>query len=310
MFKKNLLAVAVLAMTSSVALADNEAYISQGDDTGTASVATVEQIYNDVATAHYGVIIQNVTDTSNSMVYQGLSDSAGTVGTVDPTAPTLTTPLATTIDPTVAAFVDIAGTPYEPLTAAVTNFALIKQDGAANAFATVLQVTGDEIADLDNANDNFANAGALIVLADPISGNNIGIDAGVLTDGFVEIEPGAVSGTTDANTGNIAVIAQGAGDMLDRAGNALGLGAQGDASDGELALIVQMGTGNMAQILQTGDAQLAAIIQDNESNDAYIAQYAGTGNTAVITQTALADIATIYQSGDANTARIYQHEAQ
>lgn len=307
MFKKNLLAIAVLAMTSGVVLADNEAYISQGDDTGTASVATVEQIYNDVATAHYGVIIQNVTDTSNSMIYQGLSDSAGTVGTVDPTAPTLTTPLATAIDPTIAAFVDIAGTPYEPLTGAVTSFALVKQDGAANAFATVLQVTGDEVADLDNANDNFANAGALIVLADPISGNNIGIDAGTLTDGINEIEPGVVSGTTDANTGNIAAIAQGA-EVIDRAGNVLG-GAQGDASDGEIALIVQMGTGNMAQIMQTGDTQFAAIIQDDTNNDAYIAQYGGAGNSATITQIAVQDIATIYQAGDGNTARIYQHPA-
>lgn len=298
MFKKNLLAVAVLAMTSGVVLADNEAYISQNDDASTASIATVEQVYSDAASTNFGRITQNVTDTSTATVYQGLTDTAGTAGTVDPTAPTLTTPLATAIDPTINAYVDAAPTPYEPLTAAVTNFALIKQDGAANAIATVYQVTGEEVADIDNA--------GIASVTNP-AGNTVGIDAGVLTDGTVEIEPGVVSGTTDANTGNIAAIAQGA-EVIDRAGNVLG-GAQGDASDGEIALIVQMGTGNMAQIMQTGDTQFAAIIQDDTNNDAYIAQYAGAGNSATITQVAVQDIATIYQTGDANTARIYQHPA-
>lgn len=299
MFKKNLLAIAVLAMSSGVVLADNEAYISQGDDTGTASIATVEQVYSDAASTNFGVISQNLTDTSTATVYQGLTDTAGTAGTVDPTAPTLTTPLATAIDPTIGAYVDAAPTPYEPLTGAVTNFALIKQDGAANAIATVYQVTGDEVADIDNA--------GITSVTDPVSGNTVGIDAGTLTDGINEIEPGVVSGTTDANTGNIAAIAQGA-EVIDRAGNVLG-GAQGDASDGEIALIVQMGTGNMAQIMQTGDTQFAAIIQDDTNNDAYIAQYGGAGNSATITQIAVQDIATIYQAGDGNTARIYQHPA-
>jgi len=298
MFKKNLLAVAVLAMTSGVAIADNEAYISQNDDASTASVATVEQVYSDAASTNFGRITQNVTDTSTATVYQGLTDTAGSAGTVDPTAPTLTTPLATAIDPTINAYVDAAPTPYEPLTAAVTNFALIKQDGAANAIATVYQVTGDEVADIDNA--------GIASMTNP-AGNTVGIDAGVLTDGTVEIQPGVVSGTTDANTGNIAAIAQGA-EVIDRAGNVLG-GAQGDATDGEIALIVQMGTGNMAQIMQTGDTQFAAIIQDDTNNDAYIAQYGGAGNSATITQIAVQDIATIYQTGDANTARIYQHPA-
>jgi len=298
MFKKNLLAVAVLAMTSGVVLADNEAYISQNDDASTASVATVEQVYSDAASTNFGVISQNVTDTSTATVYQGLTDTAGSAGTVDPTAPTLTTPLATAIDPTINAYVDAAPTPYEPLTAAVTNFALIKQDGAANAIATVYQVTGDEVADIDNA--------GIASVTNP-AGNTVGIDAGVLTDGTVEIQPGVVSGTTDANTGNIAAIAQGA-EVIDRAGNVLG-GAQGAATDGEIALIVQMGTGNMAQIMQTGDTQFAAIIQDDTNNDAYIAQYGGAGNSATITQIAVQDIATIYQTGDANTARIYQHPA-
>jgi len=298
MFKKNLLAVAVLAMTSGVVLADNEAYISQNDDASTASVATVEQVYSDAASTNFGRITQNVTDTSTATVYQGLTDTAGSAGTVDPTAPTLTTPLATAIDPTINAYVDAAPTPYEPLTAAVTNFALIKQDGAANAIATVYQVTGDEVADIDNA--------GIASVTNP-AGNTVGIDAGVLTDGTVEIQPGVVSGTTDANTGNIAAIAQGA-EVIDRAGNVLG-GAQGAATDGEIALIVQMGTGNMAQIMQTGDTQFAAIIQDDTNNDAYIAQYGGAGNSATITQIAVQDIATIYQTGDANTARIYQHPA-
>ena len=202
MFKKNLLAVAVLALTSGVVLADNEAYISQSDDAATASVATVEQIFTDVASAHFAEVSQNATDTSTVSVYQGLTDTGGTAGSIDPTAPAITTILATAIDPTINAYVDPLA--YAPLTAAVTNFALVKQDGAANANAVVVQVTGDEVADLDKAVD--------------FNGVNVGIDAGTLTDGVNEIEPGAVSGTTDANSGNIAAIGQGA-EIIDRAAN-------------------------------------------------------------------------------------------
>jgi len=290
MFKKNLLAIAVLAMTSGVVLADNEAYISQGDENGTASTATIEQVYTDVASAHFGMIVQNITDTSTATIYQGLTDTGGTAGTIDPTAPALTTPAATAIDPASPAYADLLANAYTPLTAAVTNFAIIKQDGSANASAGVYQVTADEVADLDAPVTNPAGATA-------------GIDAGTLTDGTVEITPASAE-----NSGNIAAIAQGSA-PIDRAGNALGAAAQGDASDAEIALVIQMGTGNMGQIMQAGDAQYALVIQDGTSNDAFVAQYAGSGNSATITQVATQDIATVYQAGTGNTARIYQHPA-
>ena len=288
MFKKHLLAAAVLSLMSGVALAENEAIIEQLDDGSTASTATIEQVFTDSTQAHFAQAIQNLTDTAAISIYQGITDTSGAI---DPTGPASAGVAATAIDPTINAYADPLS--YAPFTAAATSFALAKQDGAANAIAQIVQVTGDEIADLADFTID-------------IGGNTAGISGGAINDGFVDVEPGAVSGTTDANNGNIAAIGQSA-EVVDRGATVIGAGAQGDASDGELALIIQMGSGNIAQILQSGDAQTALVVQDDTNNDAFIAQFGGANNAATITQLASGDIGTIYQTGDTNVAHIYQH---
>ncbi|RZU46956.1 curlin associated repeat protein [Fluviicoccus keumensis] len=288
MFKKHLLAAAVLSLMSGAAFAENEAIIEQLDDASTASTATIEQVFTDPTQAHFAQAIQNLTDTATISIYQGATDTAGAI---DPTGPASTAAQATAIDPTINAYADPLA--YAPLTAAATSFALVKQDGAANAIGMIVQVTGDEVADLEDKTID-------------IGGVTAGISGGAINDGVVDVEPGVVSGTTDANNGNIAAIGQSA-EVVDRGATVLGAGAQGDASDGELALIIQMGSGNIAQILQTGDAQAALVVQDDTNNDAYIAQFGGANNAATITQLASGDIGTILQTGDSNVARIYQH---
>lgn len=285
MFKKHLLAAAVLSLMSGVALAENEAVIEQLDDASTSNTVSIEQVFTDATQAQYAQAVQNATDTASITIYQGISDTAAAI---DPTGPASTAAQATAIDPTINAYADS----YVALTSAATNFALVKQDGSANAVAGIIQATGDELADLAD-------------LTIDVGGNTVGLSGGALNDGYVDIEPGAVSGTTDANNGNIAAIGQGA-EVIDRNGTVLGAGAQGDAYDGELALIIQTGAGHIAQIMQAGDTQAAIVIQDDTNNDAYVAQ-TGTLNAATITQLASGDIATIYQMGESNVARIYQH---
>jgi len=124
MFKKHVLAIAVMAMTSGVAFAENEAVISQINDPAT-STATVEQVYADGNT-NYGQIIQDATTSDgvifNAVVYQG---AASDVGAVDPTAPAAVSVLATAIDLALPSWIDAGPVVYAPLTAAVANFAYV-----------------------------------------------------------------------------------------------------------------------------------------------------------------------------------------
>jgi hypothetical protein len=305
MFKKHALAVAVLALTSGIAFAENEAVISQINDPAT-SVATVEQIYAD-ANANYGQILQDAATgdgaTVNAVIYQG---AASDVGAVDPTAPTATNAAATSIDLTLPGWVDAGPVPYAPLTAVVSNFGYIKQDTTDSATATIVQLSVDDAA-------AFATASTLIasdlIASNPTLGVDVGLtDGGGLTDGTNDITAllGSVADSA-SNQDNIAAISQGS-EVVARDGTVLG-GAQNDGGSGQVAFIIQLGSANIAQVLQSGDEQFAAVIQADSGNDAFIAQYGGNNNSATVVQVAINDTATVYQSGDSNIATISQHQA-
>ncbi|MDO8415843.1 MAG: hypothetical protein Q7S87_06485 [Agitococcus sp.] len=311
MFKKHVLAIAVMAMTSGVAFAENEAIISQVNDPAT-STATVEQVYVDGNT-NYGQIIQDATTSDgvifNAVVYQGISSD---VGAVDPTAPTAVNVLGTSIDLALAAWVDAGPVAYAPLTATVANFAYVKQDTTDASRAMIVQTSVDDASLFASANTLFAND---LIQSNVTLALDVGLsDGGGLSDGTNDLIAAGVPSAiflanvddTAANVGNIAAISQGS-EVVDRDGNVLG-GAQNDGGIDEAAIIVQLGSDNIAQILQAGDTQFAAIIQADIGNDAFVAQYSGTTNTATIVQVAINDLATVYQSGDGNVATINQYQ--
>jgi hypothetical protein len=305
MFKKHVLAIAVMAITSGVAFAENEAIISQVNDPAT-STATIEQIYADGNT-NYGQILQDAATSdgviSNAVVYQG---AASDVGAVDPTAPTATNTIATAIDLATPAWVDAGPVPYAPLTAAVANFAYVKQDSTDASKAMIAQLSVDDAAAFATASTLFAND---LVQENATLATTVGLsDGGGLTDGTNDITL-LLTNVTDstANVGNIAAISQGS-QVVERGGAVLG-GAQNDGGADNAALIIQLGSDNIAQIMQSGDTQFAAVIQADSGNDAFVAQYSGANNTATVVQVAVNDIATVYQSGDGNVATISQHQA-
>lgn len=305
MFKKHVLAIAVMAITSGVAFAENEAIISQVNDPAT-STATIEQIYADGNT-NYGQILQDAATSDgvifNAVVYQG---AASDVGAVDPTAPTATNVIGTSIDLATPAWVDAGPVPYAPLTAAVANFAYVKQDTTDASKAMIVQLSVDDAAAFATASTLFAND---LVQDNATLATTVGLsDGGGLTDGTNDITL-LLTNVADsaANVGNIAAISQGS-EVVERGGAVLG-GAQNDGGADNTALIIQLGSDNIAQVLQSGEAQFAAVIQADSGNDAYIAQYSGATNTATVVQVAVNDIATVYQSGEGNIATINQHQA-
>lgn len=311
MFKKHVLAVAVMAMTSGVAFAENEAVISQINDPAT-STATVEQVYADGNT-NYGQIIQDATTSDglifNAVVYQGI---ASDVGAVDPTAPTAVSILGTAIDLALPSWVDAGPVVYAPLTATVANFAYVKQDTTDASKAMIVQLSVDDAAVFATANTLFAND---LIQSNATLALDVGLsDGGGLSDGTNDLIAAGVPSAiflaniadTAANVGNMAAISQGS-EVVERGGAVLG-GAQNDGGADDTALIVQLGSDNIAQILQSGEGQFAAIIQADSGNDAYVAQYSGATNTATVVQVAVNDLATVYQSGEGNVATINQYQ--
>lgn len=310
MFKKHVLAVAVMALTSGVAFAENEAIISQINDPAT-STATVEQVYADGNT-NYGQIIQDATTSDgvifNAVVYQG---AASDVGLVDPTAPAAVSVIGTAIDLALPSWVDAGPVVYAPLTATVANFAYVKQDTTDASKAMIVQTSVDDAALFATASTLFAND---LMQSNVTLTLDVGLtDGGTLSDGTNELISAGVAGAilanvadTTANVGNMAAISQGS-EVVERGGAVLG-GAQNDGGADDTALIVQLGSDNIAQILQSGETQFAAIIQADSGNDAYVAQYSGTTNTATVVQVAVNDLATVYQSGDGNVATINQYQ--
>lgn len=311
MFKKHVLAVAVMAFTSGVAFAENEAIISQINDPAT-STATIEQIYAD-GNVNYGQILQDASTSDgvifNSVVYQG---AASDVGAIDPTAPTVTSVIGTSIDLTLPSWVDAGPVAYAPLNATVANFAYVKQDTTDASKAMIVQLSVDDAALFATASTLFAND---LVYDNATLATTVGLaDGGTLSDGTNELISAGVASAilanvadTTANVDNVAAISQGS-EVLDRSGTVLG-GAQNDGGTDDTALIFQLGSANFAQIQQSGETQFAAIIQADSGNDAYIAQYSGTANSATVVQVAVNDVATVYQSGEGNVATINQYQA-
>jgi hypothetical protein len=310
MFKKHVLAIAVMAITSGVAFAENEAVISQINDPAT-STATVEQVYADGNT-NYGQIIQDAATSDgvifNAVVFQG---AASDVGAVDPTAPTAVSVLGTAIDLALPSWVDAGPVVYAPLTAAVANFAYVKQDTTDASKAMIVQISVDDAALFATASTLFAND---LMQTNATLALDVGLtDGGTLSDGTNELISAGVANAilanvadTAANVGNMAAISQGS-EVVERGGAVLG-GAQNDGGADDTALIVQLGSDNIAQILQSGEGQFAAIIQADSGNDAYVAQYSGATNTATVVQVAVNDLATVYQSGEGNVATINQYQ--
>ena len=294
MFKKHLLAAAVLSLSAGIAFADNEAVIDQSDTAATGSIATIEQVISDVTVpgTSFGQIIQNATDTTTASVYQGPADAGSAI---DPTAPASTNTAATAIDLTLDAYKDTVNV-YTPVLTAAGNYALIKQDttGAATT-ASIIQTTGDDLA---NLSDTTVTLGA----------NTAGLSGGQLTiDGTNLYDAGLSLGDTTLSHGNIGAISQNAA-VVDRAGAALGGTTQaGNTSPIEAALLIQLGTNNIAQILQAGDGDNAAVVQDGDLNDAFVAQY-GVNGTVGVLQLASTSTATVYQGGDTNAASITQRQ--
>ncbi|MDO9179882.1 MAG: hypothetical protein Q7U16_16410 [Agitococcus sp.] len=304
MFKKHVLAVAVMAMTSGVAFADNEAIVEQVNDP-TASTATIEQMYID-ANVSYGQVIQDAATGDgvlpNAVIYQG---AASDVGSLNPTAPAALN--GTEIDLSLDAWLDNSPAPYAAVNTVVSNFAYIKQDTTEASQAMIVQLSLDDASAFATASTLFAND---LVLGTP------GLaDGGSLSDGVNDLIAAGVPASpffdnvadSAANNNNIAAISQGS-EVIDRNGDTLG-GAAATGGTGDLALIVQMGSDNIAQVLQTGDGpQVATVIQADSGNDAYVAQYSGDTNTATVVQIAVNDLATVYQSGTGNFATVYQHQ--
>ncbi len=310
MFKKHVLAVAVMAMTSGIAFAENEAIVSQVNDPAT-STATIEQIYAD-GNVNYGQILQDAATSdgviNNAVVYQGAASDAGAI---DPTAPTATNASATAIDLAAPTWVDAGPVAYAPLNAAVANFAYIKQDSTDASKAMIAQLSIDDASAFATASTLFATD---LTQDNTTLATTVGLaDAGTLSDGTNELISAGVASAilanadTTANVDNVAAISQGS-EVLDRSGTVLG-GAQNDGGGDDTAIIFQLGASNFAQIQQSGDSQFAAIIQADAGNDAYVAQYSGSANTATVVQVAVNDLATVYQSGDSNVATINQHQA-
>jgi hypothetical protein len=300
MLKKHVLAAAVLALTSGIAFAENEAIIEQIGDDGSLNAAIIEQV-RDNTNVSYGQIIQETTlgdGALTTLIYQGVASGAGTLL---PSAPAALN--GTEIDLSVDAWVDNAPAPYEAKSATVANFAYIKQDTVELSQAVIVQMSVDEAADFDPLLTLFAND----LVVDTLVGT-AGVATGAVTDGVNDLTAlGLLDNVADstANANNIAAVSQGS-EVIDRNGDTLG-GLANAGGAGDIALILQMGSDNIAQVLQTGDGpQTAAVIQADSGNDAYVAQYAGESNTATIVQVGIGDRATVYQAGATNIATVYQ----
>jgi len=340
MFKKQVLVLAMMALASGAALADNEAEISQ-DSTAAQSLATIEQnTLGDNAvtgqlTGSYGQVIQSNTVQSTAQLYQSadpandaaiLDVSAGTPTSVSILAQTVTLP----VDP--LAYVAQMGV----LGSTATNVGVVAQFNTVNAQASILQLTGAEdttfaagiiystgvgLVNGGNAASGDVSTGGAIPLgitAAPATTVTYAAGANTYADTFlttaVTIGTGAGGG---ANTNNLAVIDQ--GDVpVDRAGNILDGGANswnvgGIASYDDQSQIIQSGVGNTAVAIQAGDAQVSSIYQDGLNNDAYIVQFGNAGIASGANDTTadpLSNFAAIVQLASADVATIEQGGTQ
>jgi hypothetical protein len=289
LFKRNMLAVAVLAMTSGVVFANgNESVINQIN--GDTNSAQVDQ--NTVTDqGQFSQVLQNEASASTVRVYQGTTSD---VGVLDATAPVgiANLPDPTTFAPTYAYTVLGANPDF-------ANYASVLQDTTTNSTASIFQLDGG-VDDVSAFSDLF----------DLANGGTMGFDG----TGGVTVDLGTFNASyTPAGAGNannVGLIYQGAV-PADRDGTALGDATVNSGADSEVALIIQTGTNHVAQIYQAGDNQTAGIFQDFDHNDGYIAQYTvggvGDTNTAAIVQLGSNGFSTIYQSGSNNVAFNYQH---
>lgn len=338
MFKKHMLVLAVVALSSGAAFADNEAEISQ-DGTTDSSLATIEQ--NSLSDSqgtlngNYGQSIQSATIGSSSQIFQG-SDPASNTSLLDVSggAPTSQSILAQTVtlpvDPLgYASQISAAGN-------SANSVAVVAQFNTTNATASIMQLSGAEdltfasgITYLPGVVDTAGTASGSLTTSATAAGTTLSwgtSGASTYTDTFLGQTLTIGAGTGGGlNDGNIAVVDQGdtpndrSGNPLDGGANTWGAG--GLASYDDVAQIVQSGENQTAVIVQAGDAQLASIYQDGLQNDAYIVQFGqpgvaqgaadttadGAANFAAIVQLATADVATIEQGGTSNTAYILQH---
>ncbi len=295
-FKRNVLAFAVLAVASGAAFASsNESYIDQVE--GTDSVVQVEQA-SVLDQGQFSQVVQFTADASLVKVFQGITSDLGTIDGSDATAPAgvlsaiLNGSDITAFSPTYA--YEVLGNSTVLPDAA--NYANVLQDTTTGGLASVYQVDGDTD-DLSTTIDTFDLADGSTMSMDA---GDVAVTSAVAIVADIEYTAGA------GNVNNIAQIYQGAV-AIDRAGTDFGAAFAGDGAADEIALIVQSGIDHVALIYQAGDTQTAGVFQDTEDNDAYIAQYGGDSNTALIAQLAIGGFSTIYQSGTANTAVAYQY---
>jgi len=294
MFKKQLLAASVLALTAGIAFADNEAGIMQS--AGDANTATIEQISGGDAVA--AQIIQAGSATGTAAVYQGITSATGagfdTKAAIDSQS-AYGKAAGAQVDLTSDSFADPSA--QAVLSTTVNDLAVVKQGALTDAgIAKVIQATGDDLA------NNFDPTTALI--GSSTLTNTSGVDTGVFNFGTFSSVTADISAGTD-NVDNIGLVSQGvAGGLVTRDGNAL---ADAAAAATHEALIVQAGAQLTAVVLQQGAAS-ATVLQAGTGNDAYVVQYGdGDTNAAYVVQTATNDIATVYQTGSNANAAIYQH---
>lgn len=289
LLKRNILAVAVLAVVSGAAFANgNESFIDQVE--GENNTAQVDQS-TVTDQGQFSQVLQYQATDSIVRVYQGTTSD---VGAQDAAAPTgvANLPDPTTFSPAFA--YTVLG-----LNADFANYANVMQDTTTESLASVFQLDG-AVDDLTAFADTF----------DLANGGTMGFDGA----GGVTVDLGAFNANYtpagDGNANNVALIYQGAV-PTDRDGTALGDSTVNTGAASEVALIIQTGTNHVAQIYQAGDSQTAGIFQDFDHNDAYIAQYtvggSGDSNTAAIVQLGSNGISTIHQSGSTNVAFAYQH---
>ncbi len=305
MFNKKLLAIAVLACSTTTAFADNEAWILQSDASAASASGTakIEQVYVDGQTVVGQIIQADTAGASAASVYQGVTDDVGAFdlsGGLEGLSK-YSQDNGTSIDVTAASvlFGDISATLSQ--NAEASNVGLIKQSLTDASIALVLQAGADDLIDLGATPSALIDSTVLTNGSGLVDGKYTAVVDAALT---LEIDPV----TTVENNNNLGLISQGVAQITDRLG--ANLGAAATAAATEEAIIVQSGTNQVAVILQGGDgaAVTAAVFQDGSGNDAYVAQYAATdANSANIIQVATNDTATIYQAGGLNSATIYQH---
>lgn len=330
MFKKQYLALAVLAMTSGAALADNEAYISQ-DVTTDSATATVEQIgsgqgalTDNFASITQEATISNGTNGSTAQVFQGAVDTQ--TGVFDSSATSLTS--TSVAAQAVTLPVTTTTAQFAGHGTALTNVAYVAQFVGAGVKAQIVQTGGAITPDVQLGNDGTAGQFGLAAAVNTVATSVFTLDtvatagSALYNDTFLTASavtlPALGSGVgAGANNSNLAVVDQGdlvvARDGTTDISN--GAFAKSAGLFDSIASVAQAGANNSAVLLQGGDAQVASIYQDGNLNDAWIAQVGNvtgaTGSTAgsfaAVVQLAAADVATIYQAGTNNTAYIIQH---